>query len=43
MLADIRTAIAAGGAGVAIGRNIFQAPDPTAMTTAVAAIVHGTS
>jgi DhnA family fructose-bisphosphate aldolase class Ia len=43
MLADIRTAIDAGGAGVAIGRNIFQAPDPTAMTTAVAAIVHGTS
>lgn len=43
MLADIHKAIAAGGAGVAIGRNIFQAPDPTAMTTAVAAIVHGTS
>ena len=41
MLADIRTAIAAGGAGVAIGRNIFQADDPTAMTAAVAAIVHG--
>ena len=40
MLADIRAAIAAGGAGVAIGRNIFQAEDPTAMTGAVAGIVH---
>ena len=40
MLADIRAAIAAGGVGVAIGRNIFQAEDPTAMTAAVAGIVH---
>jgi class I fructose-bisphosphate aldolase len=40
MLADIRGAMAAGGAGVAIGRNIFQADDPAAMTAAVAAIVH---
>ncbi len=40
MLADIRAAIAAGGAGVAIGRNIFQAEEPTAMTAAVAGIVH---
>ena len=40
MLADIRAAIAAGGAGVAIGRNIFQAEDPAAMTAAVAGIVH---
>lgn len=40
MLADIRAAIAAGGSGVAIGRNIFQAEDPTAMTAAVAGIVH---
>lgn len=40
MLADIRAAMAAGAAGVAIGRNIFQAEDPTAMTAAVAGIVH---
>lgn len=40
MLADISAAIAAGGAGVAIGRNIFQADDPAAMTAAVAEIVH---
>ena len=42
MLADIAAAIAAGGAGVAIGRNIFQADDPAAMTADVAAIVHQT-
>lgn len=41
MLADIQAAVAAGCAGVAIGRNIFQAEDPAAMTAAVAAIVHG--
>ena len=41
MLVDIRAAIDAGGAGVAIGRNIFQAPDPAAMTAAIVAIVHG--
>jgi class I fructose-bisphosphate aldolase len=40
MLTDVKTAIDAGGAGVAIGRNIFQAEDPTAMTAAVAAILH---
>ncbi len=41
MLADIQAAIDAGGAGVAIGRNIFQAEDPAAMTAAVARVVHG--
>jgi DhnA family fructose-bisphosphate aldolase class Ia len=40
MLADIKAAVSAGGAGVAIGRNIFQAEDPAAMTAAVAAILH---
>jgi DhnA family fructose-bisphosphate aldolase class Ia len=40
MLVDIKAAIEAGGAGVAIGRNIFQAADPVAMTAAVAAILH---
>ena len=43
MLADIRAAIDAGAAGVAIGRNIFQAEDPAAMTAAVAGIVHCSS
>jgi DhnA family fructose-bisphosphate aldolase class Ia len=40
MLADIKQAVDAGAAGVAIGRNIFQADDPEAMTAAVAAVVH---
>jgi DhnA family fructose-bisphosphate aldolase class Ia len=40
MLVDIRAAIDAGGAGVAIGRNVFQAADPAAMTAAIVAIVH---
>lgn len=41
MLENIKQAVEAGGAGVAIGRNIFQADDPGRMTAAVAAIVHG--
>jgi len=40
MLETIKRAISAGAAGVAIGRNIFQADNPAAMTAAVAAIVH---
>ena len=40
MLTDIRDALDAGGAGVAIGRNVFQCEDPTAMTAAVVALVH---
>ena len=40
MLIDIKAAVDAGGAGVAIGRNIFQADNPVAMTAAVAAILH---
>jgi len=40
MIVDIKAAIDAGGAGVAIGRNIFQADNPVAMTAAVAAILH---
>jgi DhnA family fructose-bisphosphate aldolase class Ia len=31
----------AGAAGLSIGRNIFQHENPTAMTKALAAIVHG--
>jgi len=40
MLETIKAALQAGSAGVAIGRNIFQAPNPAAMTAAVAAILH---
>jgi DhnA family fructose-bisphosphate aldolase class Ia len=40
LLTTIKQAVAAGAAGVAIGRNIFQAADPAAMTAAIAAIVH---
>jgi DhnA family fructose-bisphosphate aldolase class Ia len=40
MLFDIKTAIEVGAAGVAIGRNIWQSDNPTAMTSAVAAIIH---
>ncbi len=40
MLETIKAALQAGGLGVAIGRNIFQAHDPAAMTAAVAAILH---
>lgn len=41
MLTDIRSAIDAGAAGVAIGRNVFQSSDPAAMTAAIVAVVHG--
>jgi DhnA family fructose-bisphosphate aldolase class Ia len=40
MLETIKASLLAGGVGVAIGRNIFQADDPAAMTAAVAAILH---
>ena len=40
MLETIKAALNAGSVGVAIGRNIFQAKDPAAMTAAVAAILH---
>jgi DhnA family fructose-bisphosphate aldolase class Ia len=40
MLAEIKRAVDSGAAGVAIGRNIFQADDPRRMTAAVAAILH---
>ena len=39
-LSNIRTAVDAGAAGVAMGRNVFQSKDPTAMTRAVAEVVH---
>jgi DhnA family fructose-bisphosphate aldolase class Ia len=34
-------ALEAGAAGVAIGRNVWQHPDPAAMTRALVALVHG--
>lgn len=40
MLEKIRAALDVGAVGVAIGRNIFQADDPGAMTAAVAALIH---
>jgi fructose-bisphosphate aldolase, class I len=40
MLEKIRGALDVGAKGVAIGRNIFQADDPQAMTAAVAALIH---
>ena len=40
MLENIRSALDASAVGVAIGRNIFQADDPQAMTAAVAALIH---
>ncbi len=39
-LADIRDALDAGAAGVAMGRNVFQCDDPAAMTAAIVALVH---
>lgn len=41
VLENIQGAIRAGGAGVSIGRNVFQHENPTLMTKAVAAIIHG--
>jgi len=40
MLENIRQALDVGARGVAIGRNIFQAENPAAMTAAVAALIH---
>ncbi|HMQ55722.1 MAG TPA: deoxyribose-phosphate aldolase [Anaerolineae bacterium] len=40
MLETIQAALTAGAQGVAIGRNIFQADHPAAMTAAVAAMLH---
>jgi fructose-bisphosphate aldolase/2-amino-3,7-dideoxy-D-threo-hept-6-ulosonate synthase len=36
----VSDSVEAGGAGVAIGRNIFQADSPANMTGAIAGIVH---
>jgi class I fructose-bisphosphate aldolase len=39
-LASIRDALDAGAAGIVIGRNVWQAASPTAMTQALVALVH---
>ena len=39
-LTSIRDAMDAGAAGVVIGRNVWQAPSPVAMTQALVALVH---
>jgi fructose-bisphosphate aldolase, class I len=41
MLQEVSAALAAGASGVAIGRNVFQAENPAAMTAALAALIHG--
>jgi len=41
VLENVKGAIDAGAAGVAFGRNIFQHRNPTAMTRAIASIIHG--
>ena len=40
ILEMVKGAIEAGGAGVSIGRNVFQHKDPTRMVRAISAIVH---
>jgi DhnA family fructose-bisphosphate aldolase class Ia len=40
-LAEIRDAMKGGAAGVAVGRMVFQDPDPAAMAQNVADVVHG--
>jgi fructose-bisphosphate aldolase/2-amino-3,7-dideoxy-D-threo-hept-6-ulosonate synthase len=40
LLEMVKNSVDVGGAGVAIGRNIFQAPSPRKTTQAIAGIVH---
>jgi fructose-bisphosphate aldolase/2-amino-3,7-dideoxy-D-threo-hept-6-ulosonate synthase len=40
ILEMVRDSIEGGGAGVAIGRNVFQADDPTQMVKAMSMVVH---
>jgi 2-amino-4,5-dihydroxy-6-oxo-7-(phosphooxy)heptanoate synthase len=41
LLASVADALRGGAAGVAVGRNVFAAPDPGAVTRALAALIHG--
>jgi class I fructose-bisphosphate aldolase len=36
----VKDSVTAGGAGLSIGRNVFQHEDPTKMVKALSAIVH---
>ena len=40
VLRDVADAISVGAAGIAIGRNVWQAPNPVKMAKAMHAIVH---
>jgi DhnA family fructose-bisphosphate aldolase class Ia len=40
ILAEVKAAMDEGAAGATIGRNIFEADDPEAMTAALSAIIH---
>ena len=40
LLKMVYDSIQAGGSGVAFGRNVFQADDPTKMVAAISKIVH---
>jgi DhnA family fructose-bisphosphate aldolase class Ia len=37
----VHDAVAAGGAGASIGRNVFQHRSPASMVRAIVSIVHG--
>jgi DhnA family fructose-bisphosphate aldolase class Ia len=41
LLTMVHHAVSAGAVGCAVGRNIWGAADPTKMTTALAAVIHG--
>jgi DhnA family fructose-bisphosphate aldolase class Ia len=41
LLEEAADAMAGGAAGLAIGRTVYQHPDPGAMAAALAAVVHG--
>ena len=41
ILGQVQDAMHAGAAGVAMGRNVWQHPNPAAMTRAIADIIHG--
>ena len=42
LLDEVADVMAGGGAGMAVGRAVYQDPDPAAMARAVADVVHGT-
>ncbi len=41
LLTTVQQAVQAGAAGVAIGRNVWQHPNPAGMCRALVALVHG--